>query len=251
MIKKNKLSLKKIISKSWQIYLKNFLSWLDICILVYIPMYVCISLIPKNLPSPLELFKPNNNSLVLDLISSIIYFIPMLLFNPLAVAAIAWITWQSLIDKEITYKDILDHTLMRWKDLIFATFLYYLIIFISSIFIIPAIYFSVAFYFYICIVALTTTKGYKALSISRLALIGSWFKAFGMIFFASFISFIINYFIVRLMPINLQNDIISRIFINIVCELLDIFFKIILFTWFLNLSTIEVTKSDDIIGDQK
>lgn len=241
MKKNNDINLIGIIKNSVRIYFKNIFAWVMICFFVYTPMFVCDYLMPEQFQTPANVF---NAVYSFNIFKMMIYFLPPILFNPLAIAVIACVIEQSLYNKTIDVSYVLDNSLLKWKDLVYSAVIYYSIVLFTSLLIIPAIYFSVSFYFYIPIIALSKYKGMKAMLISKLAIMGRWFKAAGLIFLSMILSTMISLFIERFLPIQAENLFITKIIFSLVCKFIDIFFEIVLIVWFLSTSVIKVDEKE-------
>lgn len=233
------LKFSDVIKKSIQIYFKNILAWLMIYLLIYLPMFICVIFMPAKFQSMESMISAIYS---FNLTAMIFYFLPIVLFNPLAMAAITCIVDQGLSDKSIDIQFVLDNSLMKWKQLIFGAIIYYCSIVFTSFLILPSIYFAVSFYFYPTVIALSKFKGNQAMFISKLSLTGRWLKSAILIFVSLTLASILNIYIVNLWPAQLGNLFVSKIVLDLICKLVDVFFEVVLIIWFLSVSMI---KSDE------
>lgn len=234
-MRKKDLTFIDILQKSFHIYCENIFSWLIICILVYMPMNICRYLALKNILQSVR---------TINLFHICMNFLPIILFEPLGIAAISFIVQQNLFHKKIIMSEVLDNSLMKWRKLIIATTLYYLIVLLTSTLVLPAIYFFVSFYFYATIIALSEFDGMRAMLISRISLLNRWFKAAGLIFVSITSSVFISFFLVRFIPNDIGNYFAIKLLFNFVIDFIDIFFKIILVVWFLSIATIKIDEGE-------
>ena len=235
------LKFSDVIKKSAQIYFNNILIWLMICLLIYMPMYICVYFMPDRFQSMQNVISAISS---MRIFSIMVYFLPIILFNPLAMAAITCVVDQSLSNKSINIEKILDNSLMKWKQLVIAAVIYYCSIIFTSFLIIPSIYFAVSFYFYPTVIALSKYKGNQAMMISRLSLFRRWFKTAGLIFVSLFLSSILNIFLADLLPTQLENLFITKIIFSLACKFIDIFFDTLLIVWFLSVSIIKTDEEE-------
>lgn len=237
----NEIKFGSLIKTSVRIYFKNIFSWILICILVYLPMHICTYLMPHKFSSSHSIIDAVYS---LKLFPAVIFFLPSILFNPLGIAAVSFIVQQNLFNKSIAVSEVLDNSLMKWKNLIWTAILYYSIVIFTSFLFIPSIYFSVSFYFYITVIALSKYTGIHAMMISRFSLVGHWFKAAGLIFLSMAVSAILSSFINLSGAQAITNFFLAKLIFSLISEFVDIFFKIILIVWFLSIATIKTDEKE-------
>lgn len=215
-----------------EIYFKNFMYWLFLIGLVYLPMYTCLYLVPKYfIINPQVLITSREN-----LTAMLITLLPYVLFSPLSIAVISSVTKQYMSRKTVIVSEVLDCSIIKWFRLIWTAILFYSLVAIMFFAVLPSIYFFVSFYFCLTVTALSDYTGFQAMKICRLSLIGRWWKAFGLIILYFVFAIAFHELILSLL-VHFETF-AARILFSVINELFGIFLNIVITVWFLSASMI-------------
>ena len=173
----NPYGLSQILKYSYEIYRNNFqhICWISLC--VFTPFLIIRQLIPSyaNFSETSDVLQPFINSADLQWLSFSVF--TAMMFEPLAIAAITYITLSHFTKKEVTLPGILDASLMKWGKLLATAIVYFtalLLPFMTFILAWISIYLMIAIAFYANVVAVTDKWGIAALLFSRNLVRGKW-----------------------------------------------------------------------------
>lgn len=228
-VRTRNLSLGEIFVLAKQIYLSNMSFIIAACLVVYVPVYTIIELLPRpaldgTIPAIGDAI--NQLSIILGI---------TLMFTPLIVAAMTYVAKQSLDGQPVTYAGMMDVSLIKWGKHIVTGLMFSAVIFIASFLIIPAFYFGVAFNFYTGIIAVTDKWGIAALSESRRIVKGNWWRTFGflllIVVFIMSLNSGINTIIAAIVPATAS---VQNVVINVFVNTVYAYFQLAVAVWLVN-----------------
>lgn len=232
------ITLKETYFAGFKIYKENFKKIVIITILLTFPVDLISTM--------LNVFSVNiGNSLDMDMISKspeiiyqnplilesimkvIIYFlifiVVQVIFLPFGIMAIAYLSKSYVYGRSVNYQEAVVFSFSRSFQMILVSIINALCIGVCSLFIIPGIYISILWYFYIYSVSLAGKNHINALNYSMYLTRRRWLKTFIFVIVTFSISYLANILVVSvvdafyfLIPNDFLYTIISRVLISIV-----------------------------------
>jgi len=247
----------KLVKTSFEIYCKNIIIWLVVCVFVYSPLCIRNSLLSSLIQNSLDNASQasmsfNNVSQIISaygqvfsqksVLEQLIFCVPEIFFVPMGLAMIAFVVKQSLYKERVVAFEILDNSLAKWKKVLMASCFYRLILLLPLCFIFPVV-FLVSFYFYPVIIALSKCGVFGSMIVSHISLAGHLIKAAALILSTKLLSwmarFFISNFIGVFVPIE-ESFVLGTLIIEFLSSLVDIFFSVLLVVWFLDTSYVNM-----------
>ncbi|MFH1222540.1 MAG: hypothetical protein V1492_05655 [Candidatus Micrarchaeota archaeon] len=168
----------ELLSLAWQLFKENFMIFLPILLLIYLPLNVVHSfvvsfVIPLITSDTLQAIRLSGN----------VWSTLELFFGVVAVMAMAIVLDRKMEGKEISWKDALVESLRKWFALLATNILTGIALLLLTLaFIIPGILYYVYWYFLVYVVATRGKWGWDAWSYSEALVKKRWWKTFGWIF---------------------------------------------------------------------
>lgn len=218
-----------------------------LCLLVYVPLNVIELFVPPEYSLGILLTDPMG---VLDtgMYNQIMGFgmlmqVIRLLFTCLVTGGYTYVAMAKLSGKPISRAGLMDLTLGKWFALAFTAFLFTLIISLTAVLIIPAIYFAVLFTFHLNVAAVTTDRGFKALLGSAKLVRGQFLKrlayAFSFLFMQAAFTVILSNILTPLTPSYYASPAplngLIIVVLNVIIETLASVFILAQAVWFVNI----------------
>lgn len=160
-------------------------------------------------------------------------------FSPLAVGAATYVTKQVLQGKAINRSEMLDVAVGKIGKYLFTAVVLYSILLTSFIFVIPFIFFYVAFYFSQNAVADEGKWGIGAFRKSYSIVKGRWFKTLLFILAIFILRTIVSYFFIT------GGSIFVVIFFAVMDELFCLWFVVAVCVKYFNLSALQQARSNE------
>ncbi|MFA6909440.1 MAG: hypothetical protein WC289_06240, partial [Patescibacteria group bacterium] len=192
MITQRQFTLSDILSSAWEIYSKNFAAIAIITVLIILP----INLISGAMTNGIESGDINSISWssfgILGVLIALFGFI-----NPLA---ITHLVQKQVEGVTVTYQEAIKAAFGKWSNgIVTSIILAFLLVILYVLLIIPGIIFTVFWAFAISAVMIDNVSGMQALSASKAAVKGRWWRVFG-------------YFIVFGLITGLLSSVVTAIF---------------------------------------
>ncbi|MDO4530984.1 MAG: hypothetical protein Q4C06_03300 [Bacillota bacterium] len=131
--------------------------------------------------------------LLMQLLSQeLLLFAVTLFLQPVGIVAIAKIVKQYLDGEEIQVGRCISEALGCMPAILISGFLFGVLVLFGSFFIVPGVYFGIAWGFYHYCIALEGKKGWDALRSSAALVRGKWWKTFGYLFLLGAVGIIWN-----------------------------------------------------------
>lgn len=173
------LYVSEILRFSWDVFKKYFFKITAIALTVYFPFYLLKYLLLMNKDVLTYQFLDRTFQMFLNL------FIDFIVSY-----CIIKLTYQVIIDEteSIGYNSLFKQAFLNWSALFKINLMCTAIVFISSlIFVIPGIYFGVAYCLSIQVFVIRGVRGFEALQYSKNLLTGVWWRCFGIILLTALI----------------------------------------------------------------
>lgn len=119
-------------------------------------------------------------------------FMVSLFLQPVGMIAIAKIVKQYIDGREVSMSGALSEAFSLMPAIIVAGIIYGVLIFLGSMVIVPGIYFSIAWGFYLYCIGLSGKKGWDALKYSKSLVKGKWWRTFAYFWLLCAISILWN-----------------------------------------------------------
>jgi len=169
----------QIFKVAYKAFSKSFRYIILISLFVNIPRNAIIAWIPDAWLMPINmLFQMELQELLTAMIPvRIVMYILWIIFDPLIIAAFAYIALQWFAKEEVELPGILDNTLQKWPSLIITAFLFHSLMMLGTMFfIIPGLYIMIVFTFYAVVVIDRGKWGFPALVESFRVVKGNFFR---------------------------------------------------------------------------
>ncbi len=241
-IKTRELTATEIVSYSFRILFGKLKYIILICFFAFLPISLFSSLVsPQLYTTALEQLMNSsfeqsfaiNSAAYFDLMK---YFLLSTLigviFSPLAVGALSYITVQSIEGKPVTLNGIMECSMQKWGRLVYTSIIYNVLYFLGlSFLIVPGIYFYIVYMFCECVAAVSNKYGISALLVSKTLIRGRFFKAVGLLI----LCFLVRTFILMgLGMFDFGASAIANIITNIIYETLAAFSIISICLFYIN-----------------
>ncbi len=196
------LKLRELFSLSFTLFSKKIIPILLITCIIFIPIDIVFSIVFPHLDQNMEvLFSSidiSQEQALLALDNAQIYILVLFLietfFTPIGLIAIAKLVKNEVFGEESSVKLVLLQTIEKTPAIILGGIMYSIYLFLASFaFFLPAIYFGVAYTFYLYCIGLSDKKGAESLGCSRALVKGKWWATFGIIFLLTMIMWMIQY----------------------------------------------------------
>ncbi len=157
-----------IISKSWEMFTKNFQKILIITLIIYIPLNIILELTPAD-----------------DSFEGIMMYMRAMqllegIFGILATIAIAFLVKASLDNKEITWQESFKLAVNKWLKALGTNLIAgILLVGLFILLIVPGVIFSIYWIFILYVVLFTDKWGFEAMKESKQLVQNRWWKTFG------------------------------------------------------------------------
>jgi hypothetical protein len=168
-IKAPSLSLSRILSLSWSIYLDHFVDILLVTLIINVPLNIALQFTGRFV----------NNVLVI-------------IFSVLSVMAIVFISERAVNGETLSFSQALRLSTARWASAIGTNLLAGIILLLLSLLLIlPGIIWAVYYAFSSHVVALRNEGGKSALDYSKALVQGQWGRVFGIGFILSLLAIVV------------------------------------------------------------
>ena len=184
-ILERELSIREILSNSWNIYSKQFKSIAIITLIIYVPINIILYLIGDTIVDIESLKNYSNVTKLLENLFGII--------ATMGIAVVVERTITSENDMEASWGEAISTAFSRWGSCIGTNLLGGLIILgLSILLIIPGLIWALYYAFSVQVVVLKNIGGKKALDYSKSLVKGQWWETFGTLFVLGIIGILIG-----------------------------------------------------------
>lgn len=196
------------LSAAFHVFSANIGSVLKVMAVIFLPISLVGVMISDRMVTAYTLFQQLvqagnaatvhvDASLLMDttyqiLINYGLLYMVSLFLEPVGVIAIAKMVKQYIDGKEISMGEALSEAFSLMPTIIVTGIIYGVLIFLGSMIIIPGIYFSIAWGFYLFGIGLSGKKGWDALKYSKSLVKGKWWRTFGYLWLLSIIAILWN-----------------------------------------------------------
>lgn len=111
-----------------------------------------------------------------------------LFLEPVGIIAIAKVVKQYIDGKEVSMGQALSEAFSLMPTIIVTGIIYGVLVFLGSIVIVPGVYFSIAWGFYLFCIGLSGKKGWAALKYSKELVKGKWWRTFAYLWLLSIVA---------------------------------------------------------------
>lgn len=115
-----------------------------------------------------------------------------LFLEPVGIIAIAKVVKQYIDGKEVSMGQALSEAFSLMPTIIVTGIIYGVLVFLGSIVIVPGVYFSIAWGFYLFCIGLSGKKGWAALKYSKELVKGKWWRTFAYLWLLSIVAMLWN-----------------------------------------------------------
>ena len=115
-----------------------------------------------------------------------------LFLQPVGIIAIAKVVKQFLTEQEISFGTALGEAFSLMPAIVASGIIYGVLVFLASLLIVPGIYLSVAWVFYLYALGLSEKRGMEALRYSRSLVRGRWWRTLGYLLLLAVIAMLWN-----------------------------------------------------------
>lgn len=115
-----------------------------------------------------------------------------LFLEPVGIIAIAKVVKQYIDGKEVSMGQVLSEAFSLMPTIIVTGIIYGVLVFLGSIVIVPGVYFSIAWGFYLFCIGLSGKKGWAALKYSKELVKGKWWRTFAYLWLLSIVAMLWN-----------------------------------------------------------
>lgn len=115
-----------------------------------------------------------------------------LFLQPVGTIAIAKVVKQFVTKQEISFGTALGEAFSLMPTIVFSGVIYGVLIFLTSLIIVPGIYLSVAWVFYVYAIGLSDKKGMEPMRYSKALVKGKWWRTFGYLLLLAVIAMLWN-----------------------------------------------------------
>lgn len=161
------LRFSEILAAAFGVFVKNLKLAAPLCLAVFLPLYTIESFIPESYSAAELLLNPDAFSSSGEIGKMLLFSFAMqfisICFTSLIMGGLTYIAISSAKGEKPTAAGVLDFSIMKWHRLAFTAIIYYLLVSVSAVLIIPALYFAVSLVFYDSITASTNEWGVRAL----------------------------------------------------------------------------------------
>ncbi len=240
LINNKKLRIGDILKIAISLFKTNWKIIFFINLIIFLPINIVTSVITAKMPNDyLEILRDSVLTQTipasLSLYSGVMLLV-LLFFAPLARIAMFFIANETANKAEFNLNAILEKTFSKWKYLFIASLAWILVIYISALlFIIPAIYFSVCYIFYVQVLASSADKnGFKVLAYSRALVKRKWFQtSFTIIFFIA-LKYLVEFLLLYVFALLPVSRILGVVY-STTASFLECFIHLCYAVWFLNI----------------
>ena len=195
------------LSAAFHVFSANISSVLKVMAVIFLPISLVGVLISDRMLTAYTLFQqiiPAGDttahvdaSLLMDttyqiLINYGLLYMVSLFLEPVGVIAIAKMVKQYIDGKEISMGEALSESFSLMPGIIVTGIIYGGLVFLGSMIVIPGIYLSIAWGFYLFAMGLSGKKGWDALKYSKSLVKGKWWRTFGYFWLLSIIAILWN-----------------------------------------------------------
>lgn len=115
-----------------------------------------------------------------------------LFLEPVGIIAVAKVVKQYIDGKEVSMGQALSEAFSLMPTIIVTGIIYGVLVFLGSIVIVPGVYFSIAWGFYLFCIGLSGKKGWAALKYSKELVKGKWWRTFAYLWLLSIVAMLWN-----------------------------------------------------------
>lgn len=161
-------------------------------------------------------FTAINQALMQTLTNELLYYAIVLFLQPVGIIAIAKVVRQYLDEREISVKEALVDAFSLMPTIFATGVIYGALMVLGYMVLIPGIYFSIAWAFYLFCIGLSEKKGWDALKYSKALVKGKWLRTFGYLCLLSIIAMLWNS-VFQLVYMFLPNGAAGNILYQFLC----------------------------------
>ncbi len=143
-------------------------------------------------------------------------FAVSLFLQPVGTIAVAKLVKQALGQEKISCREALEEAFALMPTIVVAGILYGIVIFFTSFFIVPGVYFGVVWVFYLCAIGLSGKGGAESLRYSKELVQGKWWKTFGYLLLLLSIAMLWNSAF-QLIYVFLPNERVGDVVYQLLC----------------------------------
>lgn len=234
---KSKKSNNNFLKQAYNIYSNKFKSVLILTLLFYVPFYIIffISSIVTMEYYPNSIDFAGISIAEADIILNLVILVLNIIFSPLFMGSMYFLVKQFLNIEEINYKIIFKKTMKISHYIIFASLLYYALIFLSLPVFIVMPYVMTVFYFHTFSVCEGHKNPINAIKYSFKIVKNNFFMTFLIIILTSILSSFVTEILFGIITISkMPNNIVVSMFYNLFATLLNSYFYIFLALWCIN-----------------
>lgn len=162
-----------------------------------------------------------------------------LFLQPVGIITLSKVAKQYITEQKVSFREALAESFSLMPTIITTGILYGVIVFLASLLLIPGIYLSVAWGFYLCAVGLSGKKGMEALRYSKRLVAGKWFRTFAYLCLLSIIASLWNS-VFQLLYSFLPEGFFSDVVFQFLCSFSSAFVAVAEAILFLNREAITV-----------
>lgn len=195
------------LSAAFHVFSANISSVIKVMAIIFLPISLLQVIIGDRMMSAYTVFQqiiPVGNttahvdaSLLMDttyqiLINYGLLYMVSLFLEPVGVIAIAKAVKQYIDGKEVSMGQALSEAFSLMPTIIVTGIIYGVLVFLGSIVIVPGVYFSIAWGFYLFCIGLSGKKGWAALKYSKELVKGKWWRTFAYLWLLSIVAMLWN-----------------------------------------------------------
>lgn len=193
------------LSASFHVFAANIKAILKVLVIVFLPLSILGSVINGRMMNAYTVFQQiaqagvglSNEADFFQATYQVLFHSGLmcmisLFLQPVGIIAIAKVVKQFLTKGEVSFGTALGEAFSLMPAIVVSGILYGVLIFLASLIIVPGIYFSVAWVFYLYALGLSDKRGMAALRYSKALVKGKWWRTFGYLLLLSVIAMLWN-----------------------------------------------------------
>lgn len=193
------------LSLSFHVFAANMKAILKVLLIVFLPLSILGSVINGRMLNAYLVFQQlaeagaglSNEADLINAGTQVLFHSGLtvlisLFLQPVGIIAIAKVVKQFLTEQEISFGTALGEAFSLMPAIVASGIIYGVLVFLASLLIVPGIYLSVAWVFYLYALGLSEKRGMEALRYSRSLVRGRWWRTFGYLLLLTVIAMLWN-----------------------------------------------------------